>query len=243
MTLRIDDLYSNVALAGLRAELSTIYDIEYVLGRGQYWGSEIDGNLARITFSDSPHPHECLAHELLHVGLQKDGYRRMRYGTCSFTLDGRWFPNLLTCLDNELQHQRMYPRYCELGFDPHRFYGESAREMRRYYERVLRDSNGDIRTIMTGYVSLLAPGGSLPERERAEFIDRFKAIHRGSYAAALDQVDESLDAWRLQASLNAEDIVRKIIRAMQTPSETFIGYGTSDEFPTNGFFIDGAFTP
>ena len=45
-----------------------------------------------------------------------------------------------------------------------------------------------------------------------------------------------------QESLNAEDTARQIIRAMQTPSETFFGYGTLDEFPENGFFIDDVFT-
>lgn len=242
MPLKIDDLYSNVALAGLRDALSTTHKIEYVADKGPNWGSQIDGNNAQITFTDSPNPQESLAHELLHLALQKDGYQRMRYGTCSFTLDDKWFGNLISCLDNELQHQRMYPRYLELGFDASKFYGESAKEMRRYYNRLLQESNGDIRTVMTGYLSLVAPGGSLPEDERAEFIQRFNAIHKCSYAISLTQVDEALAAWRQQESLNAEDTARQIIRAMQTPSETFIGYGTLDEFPENGFFIDDVFT-
>ncbi len=166
----------------------------------------------------------------------------MRDGTCSFALDGKWFGNLITCLDNELQHQRMYHRYLELGFDASKFYGEFAKEMRRHYDRLLNESKGDMRTVMTGYLSLVAPGGSLSDDERVEFIQRFKAIHKGSYAASLARVDEALAAWRQQASLDAEDTVRKIIREMQTPSETFIGYGTSDEFPANGFFIDDAFS-
>jgi len=38
MPLKIDDLYSNVALAGLRDALSTTHKIEYVADKGPNWG-------------------------------------------------------------------------------------------------------------------------------------------------------------------------------------------------------------
>ena len=121
MPLKIDDLYSNVALAGLRDGDQQPIRSNTLPTRDRIGGPNPTETMCKITFTDSPNPEESLAHELLHSALQKDGYQRMRYGTCSFTLDDKWFGNLIFCLVNELQHHRMYPRYLELGFDESKF--------------------------------------------------------------------------------------------------------------------------
>src|SRR5205823_12320984 len=99
------------------------YKIRYHRSSDLNWGCHVDGKIAHISYQKTAHPGASLAHELLHVLVQHSGYERIRVGFS--TIDQTWrFQRLMTCLDNELQHHKMFPRFAQLGFPANEFYAD-----------------------------------------------------------------------------------------------------------------------
>lgn len=238
MAVDIPAVYAaSPALAALRDELLHHYAaIDYEQSDDEDWESNVVGNLARVYYADDPNPACCLAHELLHLWLQANGYRRIRNGLSDFD-ETPWFGSFMTSLDNELQHHRVSQRFLDMGFDGQKFYGHSDAGIAAHLEAVLANPADNIRHIILGYFSLIAPGGRLTQVQKDAFRNRFHARRKGKYAPVLQQVDQAFAAWRAAGNLNAEDAVRGIMLSLRPGTLTWFAYSQPPDFPANGFFV------
>lgn len=198
------------------------------------WGTHVDdqGN-AVITYAKSKNKIGSLAHELLHFKMQKSGYRRMR---CSLTtLNPQAIQHLVGCLDNELQHHRMFKNFVDLGFKKSNFYNDEDSNVSEYLEEILINFNGDVAEIIPHYFTLVAPGGSLTLDKKRAFYTKFRDIFPGQ--SVFDEIDEILLEWVQQPDLDHENTVRKIISSIPGAHSTWVGYDDGSGFPSSGFFI------
>lgn len=93
--------------------------------QGEWICETVDGR-TDIDVGPTKYPVEALAHELLHTELKLAGYRQ-------YTLLGALVPQerrqlysqVLSMLDNELQHHRMFHRFGQLGLAGKRFYNDA----------------------------------------------------------------------------------------------------------------------
>jgi hypothetical protein len=123
----IDAVYAeNMSLRSLRDELLQHHSsINYRESPDADWGSDVVGDVGIVVYAeDRRRPASCLGHELLHLKLQAQGYRRIRCGVSNFA-ESNWLRQFLTAMDNELQHQRMFDQFLAMGFRSEQFYGSA----------------------------------------------------------------------------------------------------------------------
>ena len=224
----------------LLEEIQAHYKISFHRSEGDHWGSNVVGHVAHIYYQKTKYPGGALAHELLHALVQHRGYRRLRQG-CSMTIEQTRFKRLRVCLDNELQHHKMYPEFARLGFAASEFYEDHDGEAADYLESVLASRPSSILDVLPDYFTLIAPGGSLSDAQLRNLNDRFMNLEAGRFAQQLTTIRSAIDAWRQSDSYDAQPTLRSIFLALQNPSYTWLGYSTIDRPPNQGFFIDRIF--
>ncbi|MEX2499047.1 MAG: hypothetical protein WD397_09270 [Wenzhouxiangellaceae bacterium] len=142
---------------------------------------------------------------------------------------------LIECLDNELQHHRMFRKFLELGYEPQNFYNDEDSEVAGYLEKVLNNTGATLLERMPDYMTLIAPGGSLTNREKAKLSSRFRASI--SNREAFDAIDEATAKWKHDDSLNQEVTVSSIISTIPGEHSSWIGFDNGAGFPESGFFV------
>lgn len=198
------------------------------------WGSFIDGrDNSVVVYAKTKNKQCALAHELLHFSIQKSGYRRMRASTT--TLKPTSMKRLVECLDNELQHHRMFAQYRDLGYPPKNFYNDDDGQIAGYLEGVLKDNENDLLELIPDYMTLIAPGGSLTKKEKQAFSSKFRASTTDP--EAFDAIDEAIEKWIKLDSLNQESTVSSIISTIPGEHSTWIGFDNGAGFPDSGFFV------
>jgi hypothetical protein len=223
----------------LLVEVQENYKMRYHRSKSSSWGCQVEGALADISYAKTKHPGGALAHELLHVVTQYKGYRRIRVGFS--TIDQtRCFLRLMTCLDNELQHHKMYPRFVQLGFAPYEFYGDDDIDTPSHLEDALNRPPQDILDILPDYFTLIAPGGTLTQQQRHDFEQRFMQLNGGEFSPQLTKIKSAINLWASATSYDAQPTLREIFMTLQNPCFTWFGYSNSER-PPAGFFVDQVF--
>ncbi|MGD1020581.1 MAG: hypothetical protein ABSA12_14805 [Verrucomicrobiia bacterium] len=202
--------------------------IEYCLSRTGIWYFDLD--LEVIGCADTPNPGAALAHELLHLEMKVRGCRSLYY-IVPKTEPGLAL-NFRNCLNNELQHHKMYPEFIALGFQGDEFYGSEEPDTPNTGEPAI--------DIAIMYFSAIAPGGSLPEEQRRVDEDRILQEGNGQYRDGLLKIREAVEDWKNSSNYDIEPTVRRIWRAIEKSSAWF-GYLESDRPPAQGFFAGEAF--
>lgn len=212
---------------------------EISAGVGSAWGSYINAsNQAVVCYTKTKNKESALAHELLHFSIQKSGYKRM---CCSITtLNPTSMKQLIDCLDNELQHHRMFSQYCELGYQREKFYHDEDHQTASFIEKFLNNYNNNQLELIINYMTLIAPGGSLTNRQKAAFSSRFRAL--ASAPEFFDVIDEAIKKWTNMECLNQSSTVYSIISAIPGDHSTWIGFDNGTGFPESGFFVGKALT-
>ena len=216
------------------------YRVKYHRSKTALWGSDVRRGDAHIEYQDTKHPGAALAHELLHVLTQDRGYRRLRIGLWASDDAGR-MTTMLNCLDNELQHHKMYPEFQQLGFAPHEFYADSDADTPTHLEQFLASAPTDVRHVVPMFFTVIAPGGVLDPVARADLEARFTSLHGGKFAPALRRVAAAVNGWAVAATHDAESTVREVFLAMEDPCVAWIGYTDTDRPGSGGFFIGDEF--
>lgn len=198
------------------------------------WGSFIDdSDNAVVVYAKTKNKQSALAHELLHFSIQKSGYKRMRVSAT--TLDKTSMSRLVSCLDNELQHHRMFAQFCDLGYPRKNFYNDEDSQTTEYLEGVLKDNKNSLLELIPDYMTLIAPGGSLTKNEKKTFLSKFRSLT--SDPESFDAIDAAIDKWVTMDSLNQESIVASIISTIPGDHSTWIGFDDGSGFPDSGFFV------
>jgi hypothetical protein len=96
---------TDTRVQSLLKQVSRFYKIKYQEVEGPVWFSKINGADVIIGYATANHPAGCLGHELLHLILQKDGFRQIRRGISATIPDAM---RLIDVLNNELQHHKIF---------------------------------------------------------------------------------------------------------------------------------------
>jgi hypothetical protein len=233
---RIQKLIQEIKKAGIQISYKRSEE------RDSCWGSDMEDGVATIFYDNCKAPVEACAHELLHIDAQLRGYRRIRIGFSTY--DRTYlFPRFMTCLDNELQHHKIYNSFISLGFEPGCFYCDSDTEIEQYIKKVLIDQNRNLLQVIPDFFSTIAPGGSLSETTKDELVQSFYNLNGGQYKSTLETIKEVVNNWGTSESYDNLPVIRDIMLGIQpSPNYTWFGFN-ENERPPQGFFVDQIFDP
>ncbi len=224
----------------LLSEIQEIYKVQYHRSEMETWSAEVEDSVLNIGYSKTKNPGGALAHELLHGWVQHCGYRRLILDFSAIDNTSR-FTNLVRCLDNELQHHKMYPRFKELGFGPIEFYCDSDVDTPEILEFLLNRSDTDLLDLLPNYFTAIAPGGSLSSEDRSQFDKRFRALYGGKYSRELSTIYDSVNEWASSDDFDAKPVIASILHQFKDPCDTWFGHTPTDRPPNQGFFVDREF--
>jgi hypothetical protein len=239
LTMPISQAKKDKRVLPLIAEVQQTHKISYHRSKNGSWGCEVVGKTAHISYQKTKNPGGALVHELLHVIVQRNGYRRPKVWFSTIDQTAR-FNRLMSCLDNELQHHKMYRQFVTLGFASNEFYGDDDIETPRHLDEALGRPVVDLLDILPDYFTLIAPGGALTQQERQEFEQRFMKLGGGQFRAQFKAIGSAVDRWVQSATYDAQPTLRAIFLQLQNPCYTWLGY-TDTERPPDGFFVDKIF--
>lgn len=240
--MKISEITADPRISSLWAAVNAKLTVSFKPSDDTHWGSMADGNgTAVVSTAPTAHPVESLAHELLHLNLRNEGYRNLRLILWPRDKSGRYGSHLISALDNELQHHRMFALFQSLGFDPKFFYHDGDTSTATYLAKATRQKGEDFRQPLCDYLTLIAPGGTLTDAQIPSFHQEFRRMARGAFGSKFDEVDRIIGDWKTSPDLNAEPYVRRIIHLLEDPAIMWIGYNKQEAFPADGFFIDQSF--
>jgi hypothetical protein len=221
-------------------EMNAIMPVVFSESDSKCWGVTTRNGKAEISTFATDHPVESLAHELLHLKIQFSGYRRLAW--IFWASYDNYSGALLTMLDNELQHHRMFPIFRAMGFDPRKFYSDDDLHTFKYLGKARHDGH-DFRQPLRDYFSLIAPGGLLTDAQKAMRRDEFCRMGEGRFIPRYAEIDRIVGDWMNSPDFNVESTLRRLIHLFENPAIAWIGYrnGQEPDFPSGGFFIDDAF--
>ncbi|MDO7847429.1 hypothetical protein Q5H92_13750 [Hymenobacter sp. M29] len=220
---------------------SNFKKIQYAKSKDSYWSSNVDGNnIAHISYAKSNHEEASFVHELLHLDVQSRGYKRLRVGMSAWD-NTPFFKRLMSALDNELQHHKMYKGFLHLGYAPNEFYADSDVLTEKRIIKNLMQNSDNIRTYYLDFLTLIAPGGSISEANKEYLLKAYKAKNSSKFAAFFEHVQSVFLDWEADSDFNAEPYLMRLFNVVPGGEFTWFGYGKAAEFPNNGFFVDKEF--
>ena len=181
--------------------------------QGDWTCQTVDGR-THIDVSPTKYPAEALAHELLHTEIKLAGYRQ-------YTLLGALVPperlklysQVLSMLDNELQHHRMFHRFGQLGLAGKRFYNDDDKstfgEVRKQVETMC--ATDPAAEFLLQFVSVIALGGSSDERQRKPLRNFIRSRCSADTWLVLLEIERHIAAWRQAPVSDAKDVIRSIL--------------------------------
>lgn len=233
-----NDQRVTILINGLSQQLK----IKYKKSKIDSWGSSMENGVATISYCGCRHPSASLAHELLHIDTQLKGYKRIRIGISSVYQTMSSFRNLLTCLDNELQHHKFYSQFLSLGFKPDQFYMDSDIETEKYLRRELSKQYSMLTELIPNYFTVIAPGGSIEESVKEELKNDFLNINEGIYKKQLLKIERLVKSWAASKSYDNIQLMKEIMLTIQKENNlTWFGFNSSDQPPNQGIFVDKEF--
>lgn len=222
------------------------YKVNLKKSNDHMWGSHIEKDAVIISHSKTNHPISSFTHELLHPDTQIKGYKRIRAGVSLNMEIHKHLPRICSCLDNELQHHKMYDKFIELGFPPNEFYNDLDTETIPYLEKIVDAKGASFISLSVDYLSLIAPGGIIPEDKFKELQQKFYNYDNGKFESQFKVIDQIIDDWKNDVSYDAEQYIIRFFENLNA-GQTWITYEnlqgiSSDNFPNTGFFTDTKFT-
>jgi hypothetical protein len=208
------------------------------------WTCQTVGGHTDIGVGESKYPAEALAHELLHTELKLAGYRQYTL-LAALVPQGRLqlYSQVLSMLDNELQHHRMFHRFGQLGLAGKRFYSDADKstfgDVRGQVERM--NATDPAAAFLLQFASVIAPGGSSDEKQRKPLRNFIQSRCSAETWQALLAIERLFSDWRQASTLDAKDAVRSILTLIIGADRVwFAEAGTFDL--ARGYFVDAPFT-
>lgn len=233
-------LKKNEDLNSLYEEINSWKPVVLEKSSDSMWGSYInDKGEAVVSYAKASNYPACLAHELLHFKMQKNGYKRMKCSVSSMQ-NNELSKRLIDALDNELQHHKMFSLFSRMGFSNEFFYFDGDAGIREYLDKVLEEQDATIHALITDYLTVIAPGGPLSIKEVDNYRSRFRK--KIGSPVAFDEIDSAVESWASSGRYNQDYTVRRIYSLVDQPTETWVGFDNGAGFPDTGFFIENSFT-
>ncbi len=190
------------------------------------WGSSTADGRTVIEFVPTKAPVEALAHELLHADLKLKGYQQFTSLVALAPKERRQlYLTVLSMLDNELQHHRMFRGFTALGLSKKRFYNDTDkntyREVRREVEELQKGDHPA--EFLLQFASVIAPGGAGDEAQRQPLKNFVKTRCTPETWRVLVEVEGLIEKWRLGTSLDVTATVRDILRLVAGEDRLWFG--------------------
>jgi hypothetical protein len=229
---------TDTRVQSLLKQVSRFYKIKYQEVEGPVWFSKINGADVIIGYATANHPAGCLGHELLHLILQKDGFRQIRRGISATIPDAM---RLIDVLNNELQHHKMFPLFVEAKFPGDHFYNDSDTHIHQHIQDDIGKLGANPVDVAVLTLTIMAPGGILTAADQARYLDELSKIHSGHFRSCVSEVAAAVKTWQNNSSLDSENTIRAIFRAVKNPSRSWFAYSPVATPPREGFFTDEKF--
>ena len=216
------------------------YKVKLEKSSGDTWGFKIVDGFGIITYVETNYPESCFVHELLHLDTQLHGYRNLKYGFSDAFMNEE-LVGIIKALDNELQHHKMFTKYIELGYDEKEFYIDSDSETYQKLKSYIKNHKYQPAQRFVQYLSLLAPGGTLNDKQILFLDEAFKKLDKNAYRGFFENIQKVIKDWTNDESYDAEPYLKRLFEVIYDGDKTWFGYGSPDEFPENGFFVGEEF--
>jgi hypothetical protein len=187
------------------------------------WHSGVKGGKPTLSMADTKRHMPSFAHELRHLRLSGRGYRHILAGGNLNISKRVLLSQLLSTLDNELQHHRMYADFVAAGFDSKEFYAESDDRSFIAMRKLIKamKSPGPSEAFLS-YVALIAPGGGWPIGVREDLLMRLeRAVTRDVWQKLLS-TKNIIDSWTQQQSLDPTSTIAAILETLGDVSNSLI---------------------
>ncbi len=212
------------------------------------WGSNVEKDTFIIWHSPTKYPISAFTHELLHADTQLNGYKRIRAGVSLNPETHNILPRICSCLDNEMQHHKMFDKFISLGFPAEEFYNDQDSKVIPYLEDVLNTAGQSLISLSVDYLTLIAPGGVIPKEKFEELKASFLNYDNCKYRDNFKEIDKIIANWKSDKNYDAEKYIVQIFQKIDA-GQTWISYSselskglTTENFPSTGFFTDNIFT-
>lgn len=237
----IEDALKNDGVKALYDKVHAQTPIAVVEQNAGTWGSTTVNGQTTIEATPTKRPAAALAHELLHANLKNRGYKQYTI-MCSMDTQQSLLKPICEALDNELQHQRMIDDFLALGFAKEDFYHDDDAGAFRQVRNAVKGMSKDRHPceFLYQYFTVLAPGGVGSDGERQQLKNFFKARCTPETWQMLQAIEADFQTWRTATTLDAGPTIAGILKHLGCFNLSWIG--TSQDFPTNGYFVDNEFS-
>lgn len=239
MTL-IDEARQHPKVEAIYQEVDAITPITVELTTDNFWSSSTLNGETIITVGKSSDPAAALMHELQHAKLKINGLRQY---TSFSTINRRGLRimDVVSALDNEIQHHRMFPEFIAAGFASEKFYNDDDLTIYRDIRRELRKMgpSDNVVAFMFMFISVIAPGGHGTCQERKELRNFLFTRCGQAKQAKLESIEREIKSWASAPLEEQSHLLRSILLKLDL-SGVWIGSGS--RFPEDGFFVGDAFT-
>lgn len=234
----IDEAGADHRLKGLIDEVEQTYELAIGIGSGPSWESSVVNGKAIIRMAATDRPMASFAHEILHLRLSARGYRHILGSGNPDPGVNSIVQNLLTALDNELQHHRMFSEFLAAGFAADEFYADEDDDDWVDIDTHARSLSGSETPaiVLLSYLSLIAPGGGWPPGKREEIAAFLEAKIKPETWSRLLAVKAEIEAWAQDDTMDPTETIVSIFEALGDLDGTFIAEDV-------GTYPAGAFIP
>lgn len=218
--------------------------ITFMPSRSEYWGALTQNGATEIEFAPTKAPVEALAHELLHTELKLDGYQQFTAMVALAPEERRTlYLAVLTMLDNELQHHRMFKRFADLGLSGKRFYCDSDKHTYTNVRKTLQQMtpSDHAADFLLQFVSIIAPGGAGDEQQRQPLKNFLKTRCSPGTWQILIQAECIFTEWRNSSSMDASESITTILRLLSGDDKLWFGPARCQDLAL-GHFVGPEFT-
>lgn len=212
--------------------------------KDESWGASTMNGATIIEYSPTKNPIEALAHELLHAELKLAGYRQFLALVALVPFERRrLYLSILSMLDNELQHHRMFKRFADLGLSGKRFYCDSDKHTFASVRNILQRMNqsNHAAEFLLQFVSIIAPGGAGDEKQRKPLRNFLKTRCSSETWQILMEAERVFGEFRNGLSLDASECIRTILRLLIGEDKVWFGPSGCQDFDL-GHFVGAEFT-
>ncbi|MDO9631498.1 MAG: hypothetical protein Q7I92_06330 [Humidesulfovibrio sp.] len=228
---------SNPKVTRLLSDVQSLIKVKFYKSKEDGWLVGLDNGVASIGYCECRHPASALAHELLHVKLRVRGFRQLAIGY-SNVAQGDELVTVLECINNELQHIKIYDDFVALGLHQKTFYRDSDVSTVEEVRKEISVGTLTPLRVLVLFFTVHAPGGLVDQGERDELFGLLHCVSGGAYRNALYGIAKLLEQWRKDDSLDLEPYVKRIIHLIVPKSITWFGFDKCDRPPDRGFLCD-----
>jgi hypothetical protein len=219
------------------SEAEKVYVLNIAPTSDKLWFSRVGSDKAIIGMADTKRPLPCFAHEILHVCLSARGYKHIVEAGNTDPIKLKLLQALLSALDNELQHHRMFEEFVAAGFQATEFFhdGDAAGHADVLTDIEALTKNYESAFALLPFLTLIAPGGDWPDGVRESLTQALEDKVSEDTWDRLQDIKGIIGSWKLQQDLDATNTVAAIIETLGDFDFTYVGEPNS--------YPDGAFIP